>query len=102
MSWPTTVIIYPDVRTHHADKRWGRGRLIQLATRMYCAVRGHRMREWTYDWDDTYWDDGGPKFKEEFKPGENEVLLWYRGCKRGCGTVQDAHCTLKRRKELPS
>lgn len=102
MSWP--VSNPPEVRTEWAVKRWGHGRGLQLLTKLWCALKGHRMREWTYDWPE--YDDEAADFNEvmmnEFHPGDDEALYWYRGCLRGCGCVQDATCTLKRRMELPA
>lgn len=94
-----------DVQTMHAEKKWGQGRLLQMLVRLYCEVRGHDWREWTYDWPDYDYDreaEFASVMANEFHPGDNEVLLWYRGCRRGCGTIQDAQATLKRRIELPS
>lgn len=107
MGWPNT----PPVRVTEskAEKLWGRGRVRQLLTRLVCRVRGHDWRDWTYDWPEYEADEltADQEMTGEWTPGDGEVLLWYRGCMRGrpyhgCGTIQSAKTTLKRRMELPS
>jgi len=51
------------VSTFYARKRWGRGRLRQLAILAYCGAAGHR---WGRRWDG------------------------YRCCQRGCGACEPA------------
>lgn len=62
-------------RVVYANRRWGRGRLLQLATRLYCRLRGHRLGRW---WEGT------------------------RRCERGCGGValMETCAEWKRREQI--
>lgn len=90
-----------DVETVYSRRLWGRGRLLQLATRAYCRVMGHVWREWNFDWPydvPEYWEEMGTGVED---PGPEEELLWYRGCGRDCGSIQQAWASLLQRASLP-
>jgi hypothetical protein len=73
---------YAPVAVMWANRRWGRGRLWQLATRAFCFTFGHRFTAWFEDWD------------EDQPPPHPEIRgLWHRGCRRECGIIQTATTT---------
>jgi hypothetical protein len=84
------------VSTGHAEKLWGHGRTGQLLTRLYCRIKDHRWRAWSYEWG----DDDMPEFIVNARSPSARVL-WYRTCHRACGTVQTCHARLDQKGELP-
>lgn len=85
------------ITTMKAEKRWGHGRLIQLAARAICRVFGHSHTRWRWEWSEEDLTD----MDFEGTPPPYVTLLWFRGCDRGCGTIQSCHATYEQRTELP-
>src|SRR4051812_8012435 len=85
----------------YAQKRWGRGRLLQLVIRLVCKVRSHDHNAWHFDWpydDPLYWQEIEEPMRD---PRPDEELTWMRGCERDCGGIQTATATLLQRGGLP-
>lgn len=101
MGWPVTA--QPKLHTMYADKRLGHGRGLQLLARGWCRLFGHDWTTWRYEWPEgDFTDDFEVLRAVEFGPTPDEPLLWYRGCRRQCGTVQHTTLPLRREQELPT
>lgn len=73
----------------HSNRRWGRGRLLQLLHRLRCEVFGHAWMPWHFDWPydvPEHWEEIGEPVRD---PRDDEPLMWIRGCTRECGTIEN-------------
>lgn len=82
-----------------ADKRWRHGRLEQLAARTFCRVFGHPWTRWRWEWGEE--EATEMDMPDGFLPPSGVVLLWFRGCDRGCGAIQYCHARADQKESLP-
>lgn len=99
-------------RTFYSRKRWGHGRLLQLAVQWWHNnVRDHDWTAWHYDWPEDYLLDDMDLESEERElerefllrgPQPNTPLVWLRTCSHAdCHIIQEARVSLAEAHRLP-